>query len=108
MASLLRQRAVGVRRARPDAPARGQYQRCEDRREGSPLPLACAGPAARRRAGAGRESVVAGTKIERAYFSPRPLAGEAGSHAAKRNAILSASPTRNVFAEAAPHPNPLP
>ncbi len=58
VASLLRQRAVGVRRARPDAPARGLDQRHRDRREGSPLPLAGAGPAACRCAGIGGESVL--------------------------------------------------
>ena len=74
VASFLRQRAVGVRRARPDAPPRSQHQRHRDYRAGSPLPLGRSRPKAGGCRGIGRESVLksrrpgeAGTTYEVIY-----------------------------------------
>jgi hypothetical protein len=58
VASLLRQRAVGVRRTWPDAAARGQHQRYHHQGERAPLPLAGAGAASGRCCRLGREPAV--------------------------------------------------
>ena len=68
----LRQRAVGVRQARPDAPPRGQHQRHCDCRKRSPLPLACAGSAARGCAGLERKSILIRYPW---HTTPQPCAG---------------------------------
>src|ERR1700744_5964509 len=64
---------MGVRPARSDAPARGVDQRRRNRREGSPLPLAGAGPAAGGCAGIGGESVLDPVRV-----LPSPLRGGGG------------------------------
>src|SRR5437762_12723369 len=62
--------AVGVRRGRPDAPARGQHQRCRHCRTGSPVSLGRAGTTADRRRRIGRESVLG-------WAVSKPVAGRA-------------------------------
>src|ERR1700733_2878819 len=58
MAPLLCQRAMGIRRAWPDAPARGQHQRHRDRRKRPPFPLDRARTSACRCTGLERKSVL--------------------------------------------------
>src|SRR5258706_11472040 len=58
VASLLRQRAMGIRRARPDAPPRSQHQRCRDRQKRPPLSLGRTWSKAGRCSGTGRECVL--------------------------------------------------
>src|ERR1700704_4892843 len=56
--SLLRQRAVGIRRTRPDAPPRREHQRHRNCGKGPPLSLGSTWAAAGRCAGTGREPVL--------------------------------------------------
>src|SRR5262245_56736031 len=72
VAPLLRQRAVGVRRAWPDAPARGEHQRYRDRRERPALPLARTGPATDRRAGIERQPILTNRALFSLSFSVAP------------------------------------